>query len=794
MAKAGCWRSAVPRRLELVTVALAATVCLPSTAIARDPLTAVAIPATTLDAALLMLARSSGVEIVSTERGLHAVHSRPVRGRMTVGQALQRLLADSGYRAVAGPGGTYRIVAAPRPVRQPRGATPHRIAAPTVEVPADIVVTASKQRVPLLRYPGSLTLVATTAQPNGATGAISDLTRSVPILQSTQLGPGRNKVFIRGIADSSFNGTTQSTASVYLDDVQLNASGPDPGLRLYDMQAVEVMEGPQGTLYGAGAIGGVLRLTSNAPALDRIAASIGGGLIATQGGAMGYDLSAMINAPLRDDRLALRGVGYVVRDGGYIDDPARGRAVNRVTTAGARVALRAEPGGGWRIDTSAVAQRIRAADGQYAEISDGPYRRSSRIAQPFADRFLFGRIVVAKDWDSGLRLVSATGVADYRTSEVFDATPPPIRRPLAYGVTNDKLLLSHEMRLSRTTAAGHAWLAGFTLVSDRSVLSRTLGLTGNPVDIVGVTNLTRAASAFGETTLVLTPDWSVTLGSRFTTARIDGEPSATRRPNAYIRGRSTQRVDPTLAMSYRLAPGLALFARYQTGFRTGGLAVAQGIGRVANYQADSIDVGEFGMRRLRSGTTGLGVSMSASTAHWRGIQADLLNRRGQPFTTNLGNANIQTLEASFDWVPLAGLSLAGSALYTYNRVRGRIADQSREDNRRLPETPPFAGHAALAYDWVQGAMAPRIGVTLDYVGRSVLGTGDLLDVSQGDYATLGASAGLRWRNLDLTLGLDNLTDAAANRFAFGNPFGLPARNQVTPLRPRNLRVGLAAAW
>jgi len=76
----------------------------------------------------------------------------------------------------------------------------------------------------------------------------------------------------------------------------------------------------------------------------------------------------------------------------------------------------------------------------------------------------------------------------------------------------------------------------------------------------------------------------------------------------------------------------------------------------------------------------------------------------------------------------------------------------------------------------------------------VLGTGDLLDVSQGDYTTLGASAGLRWRNLDLTLGLDNLTDATANRFSFGNPFGLAARNQVTPLRPRNVRIGVSAAW
>ncbi|MEH3158139.1 MAG: TonB-dependent receptor [Sphingomonas taxi] len=756
-------------------------------------------PATTLDSALLALARAARVDIVSTESGLRAVATRPVTGTMTVAAALERLLAGTGYKAVPGGAGGYRIVAAPvrrQPVRIRRPAPPPAPA----PIPADIVVTASKQRVPLLRYPGSLTLVGgTPRQPNGATGDVSDIARQLPILQSTQLGPGRNKVFIRGIADSSFNGTTQSTASVYLDDVQLNASGPDPGLRLYDMQAVEVMEGPQGTLYGAGAIGGVLRLTANAPQLGGSAASLGGGVTATQDGAPGYDLAGMLNLPIVTDRVAVRGVAYAVRDGGYIDDLRRDRRnVNRTDTLGGRLSLRADPGDGWRIETSGVAQRIRSRDGQYAQITDGPLARASAIAQPFSDRFLFGRVTIAKEWDSGLRLVSATGVADYRTTDVFDATPPgPMTtpRPIVYTLDNDKLLLSHEMRLSRSLAGGSSWLAGFTLVSDRSILTRTLGIPGSEVDIVGVSNVTRAGSGFGEATVALWRDLSVTLGGRYTTARVDGEPSSTRRPGAFIKGRSTQRFDPTVALSYRLAPDISAFARYQTGFRTGGLAVAQGIGRVANYDADAIRFAEVGLRRLRRGVTGLGVSVSGSAARWTGIQADLLNRRGQPYTTNLGDARIQTVEASLDWVPVPRLTIDASALYTHNTVYGPIADQSRLDNRRLPETPPFAAHTGIDYRWAEGRpVTPRIGATLDYVGRSVLGTGDLLDVSQGDYLTLGLSAGARWRNLDLTLGLDNLTNAEANRFAFGNPFGLTMRNQTTPLRPRNIRIGIAAAW
>ncbi|MGM3151383.1 TonB-dependent receptor plug domain-containing protein, partial [Escherichia coli] len=65
--------------------------------------------------------------------------------------------------------------------------------------------------------------------------------QKLPILQSTQLGAGRDKIFIRGVADSSFNGSTQSTTSTYLDDVQLNYTGPDAGLRLYDIKSVEIL-------------------------------------------------------------------------------------------------------------------------------------------------------------------------------------------------------------------------------------------------------------------------------------------------------------------------------------------------------------------------------------------------------------------------------------------------------------------------------------------------------------------------------------------------------------------------
>ncbi|GGB19147.1 TonB-dependent receptor [Sphingomonas metalli] len=752
--------------------------------------TAITLPTTALDVALTALARQAGIDIVSTEPGLRSLRSTPVHRARSPREALDRLLAGTGLRAVAVTGG-YRIERVPRPPRAPQ---PPRTPSDTEPNP-DIVVTASKQRVRLLRYPGSLTLVAMPAPlPPAGAGTITDTARHLPVLQSTHLGAGRDKIFIRGIADSSFIGSTQATASVYLDDVQLNYSGPDAGLRLYDMQSVEVLEGAQGTLYGAGAIGGVIRLTSNPIDLSRPAAALAAGGTATKSGAAGYDLSAMANMPVLPDRFALRMVAYRVREGGYIDERQRGRAdINHVDTIGGRAGLRLDPGGGWRIEASGAAQRIAAADGQYADARVGPLARRTAIDQPFSSRLLLGRMVVTHDWDSGLQLVSATGIVDDRSSERFDATPDPAPRsgPAVYTAWRDKLLRSTEMRLTRSFGERGSWVGGVALISDRDILSRTLGAPRREADIVGVTNVTNAASAFGEATFGLATRLSATLGGRLSTARTEGEPS--NRPGRYIKGRLTRRIDPTAALSWQLRDDAALFLRYQTGYRTGGVAVARGVGRVADFRPDAIAMGEVGIRKLRTGDTGLAASGSISLAHWADIQADLVNRRGQPFTLNVGDARVRAVEAALDWVPVRGLHATAAALLTDNRVRGALAAQARPENRRLPETPPFAADLGVGYQWTC-AGTPYLGVTGSYVGRSVLGTGDMLDVSQGDYATLGLQSGVHWRGADLSLTIDNLGDAAGNRFAFGNPFALASRSQTTPLRPINVRFGIGRHW
>jgi len=730
------------------------------------------------------------VEIATTEDGLTQVRVAPLTARQGPRAALRRLLANSGYRAVPIGANAYRIV---------RARTPRRAPAPAANgaLPAgDIVVTASKQRVSLRRYPGSITAIGggtgTAARPAADLDALA---QSTPILQTTALGPGRNKVFIRGIADSSFNGATQSTASIYFGEVQLSYSGPEPALTLVDMQSVEVMEGPQGTLYGAGAIGGVIRLTPNPVALDRVGAAIAGGVSLTSQGRPGHDLDGHVNLPIVGGVAGIRLTGYQSREGGFVDDAQRGlRDVNAVDRVGGRAALLIDPDSGWTIDASVLGQHIVGRDGGYALQGEPALTRRSRLDQPFANSIVLGRLVVTHQWGDGMQLVSATGIADSRSTDRFDASRRGYAVPIAYRNHEENQLLTQETRLSRSGANGASWVVGVALLRDQNAQDRSVGPVGNPTDIIGVTNLSRSVSVFGEITVPASASLSATVGVRGTRGRIDGDPSFRVRGGEFLAGREVTRADPTLALSYAVTPQLSAYARIQSGYRTGGLAVARGVGRVAQYDADAIRMGELGLRLMRRGTRGLSASAALSYAGWNDIQGDLVDRRGLPYTANIGDARILTLETHGDWRSGGGLAVDFAALYTRNRVTGSLASSSPLGNRRLPDTPAFSGHLGVRHERPIGRDRLRVETGVDYIGRSVLGVGDYLDIDQGRYATLGGQVGWQHHRLDLTLAVENATDTRGNRFALGNPFALVDRNQITPLRPVTVRVGAAIAW
>lgn len=764
-----------------------------------------------LDDAIIALGQQASITIGINDSRLGAHRVRRLRGRMTPQQALERLLSDSDARPIRLASGHWRIVRSSVTTR--RSGAPIRLA---VAMPAqsavrveEIVVTARGAPGDLLTKDafGHLHLDGEFAL--GGQGRGSDaLIERLPSLGSTQLGPGRNRLFLRAIADSSFNGPTQAVVGQYLGTARLNYNAPDPDLRLVDLRSIEVRQGPQGTLYGAGTLGGVIRLLPNMPDLQDWQAAQSVSLAATQHGDPSADASAMLNAPIVAGAVGLRAVVYGGRDGGYIDDRLRARDdVNRVDTIGGRITGRIEPGNGWTIDLMAAAQTIDGRDSQYADRLGDGLDRASPFAQPFRNRFRLGQFSVGKQWDS-FDLLSTTTVTGLDLSETFD-TSQPGAAPSLFRQQGETRLLTNETRLSGETSGGIGWLAGTSLLSNRYRIRRARGSAERSTAITGIENRVDEATAFADLTIPATDRLSVDLGGRISHVRQSGEALDTplAAMAALARGNARRQQTaflPAAGVRYRFSDALSGHARYQEGFRPGGIGVRDDM--VQRYRADSVSAVEAGL--AFSGST-LSGDVTVAYTRWRNIQADLIDSDGLPATENIGTGRIVTVDATLAWQPVPAFSIEASAVWADSRLASPSAGifvlpQNRAtfdfatipagavvaDSNDLPNVARLSGRMAASYRAALGDAGDlTIGGSLRYSGRSRLGIGPVLGVEQGDVLDTVLSASLTRGSSSFWLQASNLFDTRGNRFALGSPFTLPLGDQTTPLRPRTIRIG-----
>ena len=813
----------------VAVIAVAASLCVPAEAEAAQR-QRISLPAGPLGGAIIALGRQAGISIGISDPSLARAFVPAVSGNLTVRQALSRLLRGTGARAVFIDPYTIRIVrersrAAERKARRPRPAPQSPPAAARPPQPQQgeevIVVTAAKRPVPLATYPGPVTILSGgDATMTAGPPSTETLVRRLPSLSSTHLGTGRNKLFVRGVADSSFNGPTQSTVGQYLGETRLNYNAPDPDLRLYDIDRVELLPGPQGALYGAGSMGGIVRVVPNAPVFDRTEGSVSVGASATQHGEPGLDAAAVINLPLFPDRAAFRAVGYAMREGGYIDDVFRGKEdVNRVAVAGGRGAVRVQPGGGWTFDLGLTGQVIRGEDAQYAEINAPRLSRRSDAQQEFSNDFLLGQLVATREWGSH-RLVLAGTAVHQDLQENYDlrgvgpnSTPDPEREPLLVVEENRVRLLSFEARLSRQRRSGKGWLVGGSLVSNRSLQVDTIGRPSNLIEFARIRNDIQEATAFGDLTIGLVPHVTGTVGGRVSYSRISGPtPGGTGEiagpggdPEPFTGTEETQRTQllllPSAALAADLGSDLMLFARYQEAFRPGGVQYIGG--ELTSFRRDEVAAVETGLRYGQPGRGTFDASASVSYARWTDIQADFVNGFGRSTTGNVGDGRIYTLDLNARWRPIAGLSLDASAVFNDGiiddpaQVLGMFGPSLDDDKALFPNVARFNGRLGAEY-----RVPVRAGVDLQlwagarYAGKSVLGVGTPLNRRQGDWIDVNAGGRLMAGRHAFVLNVTNLLDVEGNRFSFGSPytFARDVSRQITPLRPRTVRLAYEIAF
>jgi outer membrane receptor protein involved in Fe transport len=745
------------------------------------------------------LGAQARITIAVTDADLAARRSPGVKGDLRVRGALARALRGTGAEAIFYDEATVRIVKARETKARAVPPAPPRASEPDAGEPIDIVITASKQGLSRDAYPGSVNLIELDPGwvASNAAGGTAAITRLLPTLGSTNLGPARNKLFIRGIADSSFNGPTQATVGQYLGDVRLNYNAPDPNLNLYDMKRVEILVGPQGTLYGASSLGGIIRLVPNQPDTHDTSSTASAGVSSTRHGGVGGDAAAMVNLPVIDGRVAVRLVGFGTREAGYIDDPSRGlKNINATKSYGQRVAVRIEDLWGFDIDVGGATHNTVTNDGQYTIRGDPALTRSSAIAQPFRNTYYLGYITARRMLGS-VELTSTTSAVRHNLKTVFDATGyDGTVAPARFEEDNDITLVSQEIRVSgggRNTP----WVAGLSGIYNVSALSRSLGPPEAPVRIAGVVNQQQEAAIFGQLSRPLFARLSGTIGGRLTFARSVGNLLENPAEKSKEPFRNALRFSPTLAIDWHPPGRFSAFFHYQQGYRAGGLAVAPSGSTLESrkFATDDLSMSEIGIRLGNKEQNRLSVRAAIFFTDWNHIQADLIDSAGLPYTANIGSGRVFGLDGEVVWHLSPALTLTVAAFLNDSNLYAPAPDFPVTGKRTLPNIAHNGSRIAAAW---HGTIAPGVALSSElsvrFVGKSLLGAGPLLDIQQGDYGVADLGARLDFGRYALSLDIANIGDARTNSFAFGNPFGLAQRDQMTPLRPRTVRLGVAVRF
>lgn len=736
---------------------------------------AINLPAGRLRDALDALSRQAGISI-ATQGSLPMLRTPSVRGRMEASEALSRLLAGSGWQARQVAPGAWKLVRAKALPRAP-APVPSRPEHPEAPPPpVDIVVTARKFAEPLSAVPASISVVSGDRFSGGsAARGSSDIAEETGGVFSTNFGPGRERLFLRGVSDSPFNGPTQSTISLFLDDSRINFALPDPDLRLVDIDRVEILRGPQGTLYGSGALGGIVRIVTSRPDLDEFGGDVAVEGSSTQHGGQGGAIEGYANLPIVAGELALRTVAYTETTGGWIDDTERGQDnVNKVRRTGGRANLRWKPSADWTLDLSVIAQDIRISDTQYA--TQG-YTRATAVAEPGRNRFFLARLE-ARGPIGQLDFLSSTAIESNHLDLAFDASPVAASRglaaPLTYHEKRDVYLITQEFRLSRKDS----WVAGASIIDAINVSKGVFSpVTGSDVLARQLANLTLEAAAFGEYKQPIVRDVDLSLGARVSVSQVYDNPL-----NTSGDGIKSYGFTPSAVLAWHPSSATLVWLRYASAIRPGGRSL-DSTGTLTTFLADHLKSVELGGRlTLLDGMLTLNGTLFG--LRWNDVQSDRIGTDGLVVTTNVGNATNYgvDLDAQVRW---SGFTLELSTTAQHGRLNSTVAGVP---NPRLPVLPDLAARAQLGWsgtlgDWQLGGY-----VSGNFWSSTRLGFDPLLPLTSPDRFIMnaGVSAGIDgWRAV---LSLSNLLDTRRDSFAFGNPFTYRLGEQRSPIRPRTIVV------
>lgn len=715
--------------------------------------------------------------------------------------ALDQVLSDApcGWKLVAPD--TVQITARRR---EGEKATP----APTPPAAvSELLVTATKR----VRDPRQLAVAVTAVsgeelEAAGATDAASG-TAEMGGMLSTNLGPGRDKLLLRGISDGAYTGRTRQMVATYIDNLPINYSAPDPDLRLTDVERVEIVRGPQGTLYGSGSMSGIYRIVPRQPDLAHVSAEARVTGADTQDGAPSGAVEGFANYPIWRGVAAVRLAAYGELDGGYLDETVVHKPdANQTERYGARLGALYQPTDSLTVDFTAGLQHLRSADTQYTSPGLG-LTRTNRILEPHTNDIGYAAVTFKYGW-GWAEFTSSTGYVEHVYHSLYDATAvqslyTSFAETSAYSEIAHTDMLMEDAFLTSRGSGRFQWLLG-VYAADTGEHTPTQFLAQHTfapdVEVYGDNRYDRIEelAIYGEASLQIDPKWSVALGGRafgihtHTTSSVVSELFA---PRALDRSTDFSGFSPKVSIQRELGAGNLIYAVMSEGFRPGGVnsggAVPLPASRVT-YSPDKLQNYEIGLK-LEAFDHQLALNSAVFYEAWKDFQTDQFRSSGIPFTTNAGDAYLLGIEADLAY------RFGGGFIVELNGRLSRIRTADPNPNflaklpSSLPGAPNFSGGATVSYQrLVAGNWLLRATAETAYIGQSLVAFDG--SFPQGGYFSTRLVAEARHGRYGAQVFLNNPTNAFSDTFAFGNPFNPAQVRQVTPQQPRTLGMTVFADY
>ncbi|MEX0299729.1 MAG: TonB-dependent receptor [Kordiimonas sp.] len=762
---------------------------------------------------LFKVAKQAGVSLSLPVLSFRDGKAPAIAGEYSTEQVLDILLADTAFSYSAVGDNSYQIYW--RSIKSKSG-LPNGLDEGHHNI-EELVVTALRRPDFSHKLPYSISSYSPRSTQNLTTLDVADVAMRISGLTGIGQSNGLTKLTVRGISDGSFVGRAQSLVGVYFGGAQLSTNAAAPGLLLKDIERIEVLKGPQGTLYGSGALSGIFHVIAKKPDLEDGLFDADAMVAATKAGDMSYGASFVANLPIVEDKFALRMLGYNYESGGYIDDiRLKIKDVNSSQTYGARLSGLIKFSDSFSLTLGGTYQKTQADDQHYYRSKLGYLKRDNYLREPY--KIGLSHTYLTVDWQSSWADLSSTSSYLFRDREsIFDAslivpvfTTLPVT-PSPFSRDNNYSIVSNETQLRSKSGGRLEWLLGSYYSHRRENSEDYLTVPGagrerlNKSDIIHRELLKERQnefSLFGEANYFLSKKIAVTSGvraffhdlkasSKLLDIGAEGVVETSRK-------RKKSGVSPKLVFAYHLGDNRLLYAATSYGYRLGGVnaagnfSTAGGLGQITLldvYKSDKLVNYELGYKH-KSADNSLSYNMALYYIRWKDVQAFEYDSFGFPEVQNIGNARIFGGEFDFSIQPVSDFQLRGYVSYSGSKITETTRAFGALLGDRLPGAPKITAGLFPQYSFALNNKL-RAQIEVDYSYSSDADVLFAKDTSPkiDSYHLVNMRISLLAGKFQYTAYANNLLNTDANVFGFGNPFNSPENADYTNiLRP--LQVGL----